>query len=146
MRLRARKRIGLAVLMLSACVGGCSGAGPFPVEGTVVWEDDTPAKELHLGSVVFDLPEKQTSARGVIQPDGTFTLTTNKPNDGALAGEYKVLVVEGGRKPMAGGDGSQLAPGYMDSRYADRSTTDLTATVKPGKNVIKLKVRRARRG
>jgi len=108
-------------------------------------EDDTPAKELALSSVVFDLPEKQTSARGIVQPDGTFRLTTDKPNDGALAGAYKVMVVEAGRKPLGGGDGTLLAPGVLDSRYADPRTTDLTATVVPGKNVIKLTVRRAKR-
>ena len=134
-----------AALALATALGGCNaGAGPFPVEGTVVWEDDgTPAKELHLGSVIFDLPEKQTGARGMIQADGTFRLTTNQLNDGALAGDYKVLVVGGGRKPM--GDGSTLAPGHMDTRYADPSSTDLTATVKPGVNKITLKVKRAAR-
>jgi len=133
-------------LVLAALLSGCGkGDGPFPVEGQVVWEDGTPAKELHLGSVIFDLPEKQTGAKGMIQSDGTFRLTTNKPDDGALAGEYKVMVVEGARRPLPGGDGSQMAPGRMDSKYSDPSTTDLTATVAPGKNVIKLTVKRAKR-
>jgi hypothetical protein len=134
-------------LVLAAFVSGCGkGDGPFPVEGQVVWEDGTPAKELHLGSVIFDLPEKHTGAKGMIQPDGTFRLTTNKPDDGALVGEYKVMVVEGARRPLPGGDGSQMAPGRMDSKYSDPSTTDLTATVKPGVNKITLKVARAKRG
>src|SRR5207248_4180644 len=140
-----RHRLGLAVVLLfTTFLEGCAGGGPYPVEGTVVWEDGTPAKELALSSVVFDLPEKQTSARGVIQPDGSFRLTTYKPNDGALAGTYKVMVVEAGRKPLGGPDGSLLAPGYMDSRYADPRTTDLQVTVEPRKNVISLKVRRAK--
>ena len=53
------------------------------------------------------------------------------------------LVVEGARKPLPGGDGSQLAPGHMDSRYADPRTTDLKETVKPGVNRITLTVKRA---
>jgi hypothetical protein len=135
-----------AALGLTALLGGCAGGGPYPVEGTVFWEDGTPAKELALSSVIFDLPEKQTSARGVVQADGSFRLTTNKPNDGALAGDYKVMVVEAGRKALGGPDASLLAPGFLDSRYADPRTTDLTASVVPGKNVIALKVRRAKRG
>ncbi len=95
--------------------------------------------------MTFDLPEKQTSARGTIQADGTFRLTTNKPDDGALAGEYKVLIVEVGRKPLGGPDATALAPGVMDSRYSDPSTTDLKASVKPGTNQIELKIERARR-
>ena len=142
-----RHRFGLAVVLLvTTFLVGCAGSGPYPVEGSLVWEDGTPAKELALSSVVFDLPEKQTSARGVVQPDGSFRLTTNKPDDGALAGDYKVMVVEAGRKHLGGGDGSLLAPGFLDSRYADPRTTDLTATVVPGKNIVKLTVRRAKRG
>jgi hypothetical protein len=128
--------------LLMGCVGG---AGPYPVDGTVVWEDGSPAKELHLGSVVFDLPEKRISARGMIQPDGTFRLTTNKADDGALVGKHKVMVIEGARRSLPGGDGTQLAPGHMDSMYSDPATTDLTATVEPRKNVIKLTVKRAKR-
>jgi len=146
-RLSRRRRCwrGPAVaLILTALLAGCAGGGPFPVEGTVVWEDGSPAKELALSSVVFDLPEKQTSARGVVQADGTFRLSTNKPNDGALAGQYKVLLIEGARKTLPG-DASQLAPGHLDSMYSDPATTDLTATVEPRKNVIKLTVKRAKR-
>lgn len=39
-----------------------------------------------------------------------------------------------------------LAPGFMDSRYADPSTTDLKETIKPGKNAITLRLKRAKRG
>jgi hypothetical protein len=109
----------------------------------VVWDDGSPAKDLHLSSVIFDLPDRQTSARGIVQPDGTFSLMTNKPGDGALAGEYTVLVVEGARKPLGGPDPSLMAPGQLDSKYADPRTSDLTATVKPGVNQITLKVKRA---
>jgi hypothetical protein len=135
-----------AALVLVAALGGCGpGPGPFPVEGVVVWEDGTPAKDLHLSSVVFDMPEKQTSARGIVQPDGTFSLMTSKPGDGALAGDYKVMVVEGARMPLGGPGSSLMAPGYMDSKYADPRTTDLTATVKSGVNKITLKVKRTAR-
>ena len=140
---RRRWCISTAALLLAAALSGCGGAGPHPVEGTVVWEDGSPAKELVNALVIFDLPEKQTSARGNVQADGSFRLTTNKKDDGALAGEYKVLIVEVGRRPMGGPDGTQLAPVAMDPRYSDPSTTTLTATVKPGTNPIKLTVARA---
>lgn len=130
-----------ATLALTAFLGGC-GSGIYPVEGKVVWKDGKPATELAGSSVIFDLPEKQTGAIGIIQPDGSFRLTTAQPNDGALAGDYKVMVVEAGRKPRGGPDPTELAPGRMDSRFADPSTTDLTATVKPGVNQITLTVER----
>jgi hypothetical protein len=138
-------RVLLLGMCLGACLTGCGGSGIHPVEGKVVWKDGTPAKELAGAQVIFDLPEKQTSARGTVQPDGTFRLTTKQPNDGALEGDYKVMIIEIGRKPLGGADGTELAPGAMDSRYSDPSTTDLTATVKPGPNPITLTVERASR-
>jgi hypothetical protein len=136
---------GLAgTLLLTAFLGGC-GSGLYPVEGTIVWKDGSPAKELEGGFVVFDLAEKQTSARGMIQADGTFRLSTSKPNDGAMAGEYTVLIVEVGRKHLGGPDSSALAPGAMDARFSDPRTSGLTATVKPGPNKVTLTVERAPR-
>jgi hypothetical protein len=139
---------GAAVaLVLTGLLGGCAGTGPYPVEGIVQWEDGSPAKELVNAIVIFDLPEKATKAQGNVQADGTFRLTTNKPNDGALPGEYKVLIIEVGRKALGGPDASAIAPGHMDSRYSDPSTTDLKATVeKRSDNKITLTVKRARRG
>ncbi|MFO0809356.1 MAG: hypothetical protein U0746_12085 [Gemmataceae bacterium] len=132
-------------LLLAAAFGaaaGCSGSGPYPVEGMVVWEDGTPAKELASAQIVFDLPERQTSARGSVQPDGTFQLTTNKANDGALPGKYKVMILEIGRKTMPN-DPTMLAPTVMDIRYSDPRTTDLEATIEPVKpNKITLRVKR----
>jgi hypothetical protein len=134
----------IAALFLAVLQSGCGGSGPYPVEGNVVWKDGSPAKELEGSQVVFDLPEKQTTARGVIGPDGSFRLTTNKPNDGALAGEYKVLVLET-RKQIGGPDSSNIAPGVLDSRFYDPRTSDLHATVKPGLNKIMLTVERVSR-
>jgi len=139
---RGRRWVGLtAAWLFVTFLAGC-GSGIYPVEGEVVWKDGSPAKQLQGSQVVFDLPEKQTTARGTIQADGTFRLTTNN-KDGALPGEYKVLILEVGRKSLGGADSTALAPGIMDSRYSDPSTTDLVATVKPETNKIKLTVERA---
>src|SRR6476619_741021 len=125
--------------LVTVLLGGCATNGPQPVEGLVVWEDGTPATELAAAQVVFDLPASHTSARGSIGTDGAFRLTTFNPNDGALPGDYKVMMLEVCRKTMPG-DSTRLMPGALDSRYADPSTTDLTAFVKPGVNKITLKV------
>jgi hypothetical protein len=138
---RARWASLASAIFLGAFLTGCGGGGPYPVEGKVVWKDGSPAKELEGSQVVFDLPEKQTSARGIILADGTFRLTTNNPNDGALAGEYKVLILET-RKQQGGPDSSNIAPGVIDSRFYDPRTSDLKATVKPGTNQITLTVER----
>jgi|SRR6516162_11517944 hypothetical protein len=129
----------LAVLSLTALLAGCGG-GTYPVEGQIVWKDGSPAKELKGSFVLFELPEQKTSARGMIEEDGSFRLTTNKPNDGALPGEHTVLIVEVGRQHLGGPDSSALAPGVMDARFSDPRTSGLKATVKPGVNKIMLTV------
>ena len=143
---KLRHRPVWTALVVTTMLAGCGGSGPYPVEGVVVWEDGTPAKELVNAIVIFDLPAKQTKAQGNVQADGTFRLTTTKPNDGALPGEYKVMIIEVGRKALGGPDGSAIAPGHMDSRYSDPSTTDLMATVEQRKdNKVTLKIKRAAR-
>jgi hypothetical protein len=132
----------LAAAILSAALAGCGTGGLYPVEGKVVWTDGSPATELANSMVYFDLPEQAIGASGQIQSDGSFTLTTSQPGDGATAGDYKVRIIEVGRKSKPGGEEGEMAPGKIDIRYADPSTSDLVASVKPGKNEITLKVDR----
>ena len=132
------RRISLGAVLL-ACLAGCGGDGLNPVEGQLVWSDtEEPAKELAGAGVTFELPGKNTSHVGTVQPDGTFQLMTAKPNDGAYAGEYTVVIGE--LRKSAGGE--LMAPTKADARYADRSTSDLKAEVKPGRNKLVLKVDR----
>ena len=137
---RQRKGYAAAVLFLIAFLSGC-GNDIHPVEGQVVWKGGALAKELEGSHVVFELPEKKTSARGIIQADGTFRLSTHKPNDGAPAGEHKVLILED--RKNANAEGTLLAPALLDPRFADLKKSGLTATVKPGANTITLTVERA---
>ena len=135
------KGIRVTILVLSGVLSGC-GSGVYPVEGTVIWKDGTSAKELEGSHVVFELAEQKTSVRGIVQADGTFRLSTHTPNDGALPGEYKVVILED--RKNANKAGTLLAPALLDPRYADLKTSGLTATVKPGANTIKLTVERAK--
>ena len=138
---------GMALAPLCAAfLSGCAGSGIYPVEGKVVWKDGTPATELAGSHVIFDNPEKRTSSRGIIQANGTFGLTTRNADDGAPAGDYKVMIIEANRQTVPSttdeGDATQLMPGAMDSRYSDPSTTDLHATITRGTNQITLTVDR----
>jgi hypothetical protein len=77
----------LGVLVLAG--GGCGGSGTVKVRGTVTLD----GKPLR-GAVVTFVPsgEKGRAASGATQADGSFQLTTFKPDDGALPGDYKVTV------------------------------------------------------
>lgn len=81
-----------ALLPLLGLLIGC-GESFYPVRGRVTFEDGTP---LTQGTVVFESlgkPGPETiSARGEIQPDGSYELSTDGDNDGVPPGKYRVLV------------------------------------------------------
>ena len=135
-----RNCAAILVLFLLPLATGCGGDGVYPVEGQVVWKDGSPAKELAGSLIFFELAEKQTQAQGRIAEDGTFQMTTNDENDGALAGEHTVYIIEVGRKSAGGEDGTLRAAGTIDTRDMTPSSSDLRATVKPGTNKITLQV------
>jgi hypothetical protein len=127
-------------MLFCAVAAGCSGSGVYPVEGQVTWKNGEPAKELAGSLVFFEQSEKKTNSQGSIQADGSFQLTTNKPDDGAPAGEHTVLIIEVGRKSLGGPDSTAIAPSKIDTRYATPATSDLRATINRGQNKITLVV------
>jgi hypothetical protein len=78
------------VALLAVVLTGCGGKGTSPVQGVVTLEG-TPV----AGATVLFMPVGQDEGRpasGFTQSDGTFRLTTYRPNDGALSGQYRVLI------------------------------------------------------
>lgn len=120
---------GLGTVLLTGC-----GSGLCPVSGTLTWKDGSPAKELSGGQVVFEESEKHVSSIGVIGPEGTFTMTTNKPGDGVPTGHYLVAILE--HRPNANAAGTQLVPAKLDLKYADLNSSGLAVDIKPGKNAV----------
>jgi hypothetical protein len=131
-----------AFLTLIALVvaAGC-GSGTGRVEGKLVWEDGTPAKQLEGSEVVFESAELKVSSRGVIGKEGEFMLRTAKPDDGCPVGSFQVAVVE--FRKNANQEGTLLVPAILDEKFGDLKTSGLTATVKAGTNPITLKVQKA---
>jgi hypothetical protein len=83
----------ILIAVAAAFVSGCGGGShAVPSTGTVLVDGKPVA-----GLVVMFVP-KDTKlgkmASGRTDESGAFTLTTNRTNDGAMTGEYKVLVKE----------------------------------------------------
>jgi hypothetical protein len=74
--------------VIALVLSGC-GAQMMPVRGSVA-RDGNP---LRGGKIEFTPVAKGQPAVGLIQPDGTFQLSTNRENDGAMAGGYRITVL-----------------------------------------------------
>jgi hypothetical protein len=129
-----RRAIALLLLL------GAAGCGPrlYPVSGKVTLSDGQP---LTKGLVIFEGKEgdKLISARGDIQPDGSFRLGTHRPGDGAPPGKYQVLI-----SPRANVDAPDPPP--FNERYTDFKTSGLTFEVTAGSNDFPIRLDRAGKG
>jgi len=137
-------------LRLLACLSvgllGISGCGTgrektYPVEGIVVFKDGSNVK---VGTVETKSLRTGAQARGTIDQDGRFTLTTFENNDGAVAGDHQVVIVQfiqvEGIKNYR-----PSTMGVVNRKHASYATSGLTMRVDPkGPNQVKIEVEGAR--
>ena len=132
---RAVRVAGLPLLasrLLGACATtGCS-RGPeiVPVSGKVLYNGEP----LKFGGVMFQ-PQAGQPARGVIQPDGTFVLTTDKTGDGATVGPNRVRVTcYEAQDPSAGASEGEAALGKLliPKKYSDIDTSGIEIDIPRG--------------
>jgi hypothetical protein len=85
----ARRCLGLA-LGLFVCTG--CGTRVYPVKGLVSFE----GKPMKGGGTIVFQPTGSggKAASGEIAADGTYTLTTFQPGDGAMPGDFRVVVIQ----------------------------------------------------
>jgi len=127
-------------LLVLVCFGiaasGCdSGPQIVPVQGKVLFRD----KPLEFGSVMFQPVEGGQPARGVIQPDGTFSLTTNSPGDGATVGPNLVRITSfTAQRPGAEGAATEreldMGQSLIPLKYNSFQTSELEVEVLPDDN------------
>jgi hypothetical protein len=96
--------LGLVIVAWGMLSGGGVMPKTHPVKGKVVRKDGTP---FARGEIEFQLQsDPKVRARGQIQKDGTFTLTTHvggKSQAGAVEGEHIVLILVVGAAKDGGG-------------------------------------------
>lgn len=120
-------------IVLAGCGGG-NGLTTAPVKGKVLVN----GQPLSHGTISFR-PEAGSPATGEIRPDGTFTLTTFKPGDGAIVGTHEVLVVATERDagtipPPQPGEEVVMGKSIIPQKYTSFSTSGLTADVVAGED------------
>jgi hypothetical protein len=74
-------------------VAGCSGdqQPTAPVSGKVTFNGEAVTSGIISFSPIASETEGAKSAAGVVQSDGSYTLTTYADNDGAVIGKHRVL-------------------------------------------------------
>jgi hypothetical protein len=125
--------------MISGC--GSSRVPVYPVSGTVVSEDGSPVR---TGTVELESRDHKLSATGSIREDGSFVLGTYTSNDGACAGEHRVIVTQ-----LIINDGTvQHTKDHgqpVDPMYASYNSSPLTASVtEKTENILKFTVKSRR--
>ena len=128
------------ILGLAVVFGALTGCGDklYKVKGNVTFE----GKPLPGGGSISFVPnagEKLREAGGTINEDGTYELTTNTPNYGAMAGKYRVVIhqtteregknVGDTGKSGSGGALSLPPKDRIPGKYADHNNPPLTAKV-----------------
>jgi hypothetical protein len=92
----------MACLVVAAVLGTGCGSKPLGIKGKVML-DGAP---LSGASVEFVPEDGGHSAVGTTDSEGKFSLTTYKPGDGALRGEYRVVVKKSPQGALAKPDPS----------------------------------------
>jgi hypothetical protein len=139
MRSLAAASLGLAA---ATFVVGCGSGNEFetaPAAGRVTLD----GKPVAEGSVVTT-PAQGWPARGELDADGRFTLSTYKPGDGAILGPHEIVVIaQSGPDPSEHFERPPPAPTkwLIPERYGSRATSGLSFTVEKGRqNEINLEL------
>jgi hypothetical protein len=125
----------LLVILLLAALGVVDGCGSSqlpvaPAKGQVFYR----GKPLAFGSVMFQ-SNVGPPARGVIQRDGTFQLSTYGTNDGAVIGQHQVRIacfesqIPAGA-PVARSGEAGVGKSLIPPRYSNLDTSGLRVEVK----------------
>lgn len=121
--------VGLIVMSL-----GCGESHPptYLVRGTVRFRSGEPVRTGRI-ETKSSIPSAQ--ARGEIAEDGSFTLTTFTPGDGAVAGTHQLVIsqmvlLEDAKIVGHEHAAHSEAPSLVHPRYARYSTSGLSITIR----------------
>jgi hypothetical protein len=119
-------------LLICICVG-CT--RNIRLGGQVTYSDD--GSPLTTGIVCFETDTY--TARGNLQPDGTYTLTSVTKNDGLPAGFYRVSVLNA-IKGFGEDDAANIP--LIDPKYSSGDTSGIVFQVTPSSNRFDFTVER----
>ena len=114
-----------SALLLATTLGCSDRLATYAVAGKVEF---TTGGAVHVGTIELKSREHGVQARGPIQSDGSFVLTTYQEGDGAVAGMHDCVVVQFVMTEDIEGHRSSTI-GVVDPRFASYATSGLTIEV-----------------
>jgi hypothetical protein len=115
---------------------GCARSGPemARVTGKVIYD----GKPVPKGTISFlAVGPGGRNATGTLAPDGSYTLQTEQPGDGAQLGEYRVAISARDDTVLDYIPEKPVPPKRLiPEKYENPSTSELKATVVSGRNEI----------
>lgn len=131
-----RAAVLVVAILASLVPTGCGRSGPkmAGVSGTVTYQ----GKPVPKGTITFQSDDPNgRNAVGSIDPDGSYTLQTEKPGDGALPGDYRVAISARDDEVLDYIPPKPIPPKRLvPEKYENPDTSGLKATVKSGRNDI----------
>ena len=115
-----RRFVFIAALLLTLC--GCGENSRL--KGKVTFQDGKP---VPCGTVYFTSGSYQ--ARGEIQPDGTYTVSSLGKNDGLPKGEYQVSLTGVVKFETRGNVPMPIPLNLCDEKYSSPETSGLACSV-----------------
>jgi hypothetical protein len=134
---RARRALPLIMAIVASSIPqGCNKTGPemARVTGRVTYD----GKPVPKGTISFQaVTPGGRNATGMIEPDGSYTLQTEQPGDGAQLGDYHVGISARDDVVLDYTPPTPIPPKWLvPEKYENPKTSDLKATVKSGRNDI----------
>lgn len=127
------------IVSLAMCATGCS--DKIKVKGRVTYADS--GDPLTIGSVCFEA--NGYVARGKLDGNGNYQLTSIKPNDGVPPGNYKVFV-DGALEPAGKNNLGQTAKvAILDRKYTDPAKPTYTFEVNRSNRTFDFTVERIKK-
>jgi len=133
----------LAIALLP-CLAGCHSdqLPTYPVEGTIRFEDGSFPK---FGDIEFYSATHRINARGKINRDGSFKVGTYEPNDGAVEGNHKIIVIQISGTYLTAKYNDEIKHDHgalVNTSYFDYRTSDLECNIERKSNPVELIVRK----
>lgn len=139
---RSIVRFTSCIALVTALLTGCGGGSKHPRTAAVSGKVTFDGKPLETGSLLFVPVGGGPSAQGQINADGTYSLGTFTETDGAVLGQFKVMItaysIPAGAAvlPENEGRGNEGIKSLIPEIYSDLEKSGLTATVTETANTI----------